>query len=245
MTYGRERQTAYGRRYRATERGQLATRRANLKASHGITDVEWRAMWDAQGGACAACGLPETGRNQYGPVSMSVDHDHVTGKIRGLLCMRCNRALGMLRDNPALISKLLSYRETNGRRVYISGGMRGYPLFNFPAFDAAAVALRSEGWTVYSPAEHDRSTGFDASLGLDMQADFDITEAFRWDVSVLLAVDAVYFLDGWERSQGANTEHAVAVSIGIQRMYETPRDARVFMYLPHVAFKRPKGARRG
>ena len=131
------------------------------------------------------------------------------------------------------------------RSVYIGGPMRGRPLFNFPAFDAAAAELRAQGWTVFSPAEHDRTTGFDATLGLDMQPDFDVTEAFRWDVAVLLKVDAVYFLDGWEASQGANTEHAIAVSIGLERMYQTPRDERVYMYLPHVAFRRPKGARRG
>ncbi len=129
--------------------------------------------------------------------------------------------------------------------IYVAGPMRGYPLFNFPAFDAATTELRAQGWKVFSPAEHDRRTGFDASLGLDMQPDFDVTQAFRWDVAVLLKVDAVYFLDGWERSTGANTEHAIAVSIGLERIYQTPRDERVYMYLPHVAFIRPKGARRG
>ncbi len=129
--------------------------------------------------------------------------------------------------------------------IYVAGPMRGYPLFNFPAFDAATTELRAQGWKVFSPAEHDRSVGFDASLGLDLQPDFDVRQAFRWDVAVLLKVDAVYFLDGWERSTGANTEHAIAVSIGIERIYQTPRDERVYMYLPHVAFIRPKGARRG
>ncbi len=129
--------------------------------------------------------------------------------------------------------------------IYVAGPMRGYPLFNFPAFDAATTGLRAQGWKVFSPAENDRRTGFDASLGLDMQPDFDVTQAFRWDVAVLLKVDAVYFLDGWERSTGANTEHAIAVGIGLERIYQTPRDERVYMYLPHVAFIRPKGARRG
>lgn len=129
--------------------------------------------------------------------------------------------------------------------VYIAGPMRGYPLFNFPAFDAASLKLRVLGWKVFSPAEHDRESGFDPAIE-DMDAQkFDVTQAFRWDVAVLLEVDAVYFLNGWERSAGANTEHAIAVSIGLQRMYETPRDEKTYMYLPHIAFVRPKGARRG
>jgi hypothetical protein len=129
------------------------------------------------------------------------------------------------------------------RCIYIAGPMRGRELFNFPAFDAARDLLTAQGWHVHSPADHDRTTGFDPVAGV-MPADFDVTAAFRWDVQTILDVDAVYFLDEWEASAGANTEHAIAVSIGIERIYQTPRDERVYMYLPHVAFKRPKGARR-
>ena len=52
--------------------------------------------------------------------------------------------------------------------------MRNLPRYNFDAFDAAAYALRQDGWTVQSPAEHDRSMGFDpaGSLeGFDLSAD--------------------------------------------------------------------------
>jgi hypothetical protein len=135
-------------------------------------------------------------------------------------------------------------RRPGDKTIYIAGGMRGLPEFGFPNFDAARDMLTREGWTVYSPADHDRESGFDPQKSQDMPPDFDVTEAFRWDIETLLHVDAVYFLDGWEASQGANTEHAIAVSIGIDRMYQTPRDEHVYMYLPHVAFKRPKGARR-
>ena len=129
------------------------------------------------------------------------------------------------------------------RCIYVAGPMSGRELFNFPAFDDARDLLSSQGWHVHSPADNDRAAGFDPVAGV-MPADFDVTAAFRWDVQTILDVDAVYFLDGWEASQGANTEHAITVSIGIERIYQTPRDDRVFMYLSHVAFKRPKGARR-
>ena len=124
------------------------------------------------------------------------------------------------------------------REVYVAGPMRGHKLFNFPAFDKASAALRAQGWEVFSPAEHDRSSGFDPSIE-DMNAQhFDVTEAFRWDIQTLLHVDAVYFLRGWEASQGANTEHTVALSLGLQRIYEDPRDEQTYYYLPHIAFRR-------
>jgi len=124
------------------------------------------------------------------------------------------------------------------RSVYIAGPMRGYHQFNFPAFDAASAVLRQQGWTVFSPAEHDISTGLDPSND-DLEGQgFDVTQAFRWDIETLLHVDAVYFLRGWEASTGANTEHAIAVSLGLDRIYEDPRDPQVYHYLPHIAFRR-------
>lgn len=53
----------------------------------GVTDEEYARMLAAQGGGCAICGAkPKTRR-------LHVDHDHASGKVRGLLCHRCNRAL--------------------------------------------------------------------------------------------------------------------------------------------------------
>lgn len=78
---------------------------------YGLTPERYDEILLAQGGVCAACGQPETGRNQRGPVSMAVDHDHDTGQVRGLLCMRCNRALGMLRDSADIVQALADYRR--------------------------------------------------------------------------------------------------------------------------------------
>jgi hypothetical protein len=53
----------------------------------GVTDAEYARLLEAQGGHCALCpNTPKTRR-------LHVDHDHATGKVRGLLCHRCNRAL--------------------------------------------------------------------------------------------------------------------------------------------------------
>ena len=124
------------------------------------------------------------------------------------------------------------------RVVFLSGPMRGYAAYNFPAFDRAASFLRLGGWTVLSPAAHDRVTGFDSTKTLDEQPQFDITAAFRWDIESLLQSDAVYFLKDYEASQGAVTEHAIAVSLGLRRMYEVPRDEVKYMYQDHIAYRR-------
>ena len=66
----------------------MATRRKPTRAKQlGITDAAYEALLEQQGGHCAICSAtPKTRR-------LHVDHDHATGKVRGLLCHRCNRAL--------------------------------------------------------------------------------------------------------------------------------------------------------
>ena len=66
----------------------MTTRRKPTRAKQlGVTDDEYARLLEAQGGGCAICGnTPKTRR-------LDVDHDHKTGKVRGLLCHRCNRSL--------------------------------------------------------------------------------------------------------------------------------------------------------
>jgi Autographiviridae endonuclease VII len=66
----------------------VTTRRKPTRAKQlGVTDDEYALLLEVQGGGCAICGAkPKTRR-------LHVDHDHKTGKVRGLLCHRCNRAL--------------------------------------------------------------------------------------------------------------------------------------------------------
>lgn len=65
-----------------------STRRKPTRAKQlGVDDARYRAMLEAQGGGCAICGSkPRTRR-------LHVDHDHKTGRVRGLLCFPCNRLL--------------------------------------------------------------------------------------------------------------------------------------------------------
>lgn len=59
----------------------------NLRNKYGITEAQYSALYDAQGGRCAVCGCIPNER-------LAVDHDHETGVVRGLLCRRCNLELG-------------------------------------------------------------------------------------------------------------------------------------------------------
>ena len=77
---------------------------------HGVTQEWVNAQLLKQDNKCAICLQFEVELNR----KLSVDHCHTTGKIRGLLCSRCNRLLGMTKDNTELFRKAANYIESNG-----------------------------------------------------------------------------------------------------------------------------------
>ena len=62
-----------------------------------------------QEGRCAICHLPETVRQTGRVKRLCVDHDHSTGRFRGLLCTRCNKVLGVVKDDVALLGRMVVY----------------------------------------------------------------------------------------------------------------------------------------
>jgi len=76
---------------------------------YGITADEYVALCLAQDDRCAICGQPETGFRRGQVRTLSVDHDHDTGRIRGLLCFRCNSALGLMADDPDRLAAAIRY----------------------------------------------------------------------------------------------------------------------------------------
>ena len=72
---------------------------------YGIDLEEFDRMLAEQGGVCAICG----GGLRHGRNRFDIDHDHVTGKVRGLLCSDCNRGIGFLRDNPDILKRAAEY----------------------------------------------------------------------------------------------------------------------------------------
>lgn len=81
-----------------------------LKKSFGITLHIYNQMLERQGNVCAICGGKETVHDNRGRLrSLHVDHDHATGKIRALLCSKCNNGLGCFRDNTDVMQKAIDY----------------------------------------------------------------------------------------------------------------------------------------
>lgn len=88
------RQTHPGQYQRVMKRDPFFYRRHKLKAMYGITLEQFNAMLAAQDGRCAICREPETRKLRKRVAPLVVDHDHYTGRVRALLCHRCNTALG-------------------------------------------------------------------------------------------------------------------------------------------------------
>lgn len=65
---------------------------------------DFRKMEADQGGCCKICGGPPNGKGLF-----HIDHDHQTGKIRGLLCATCNVGLGSFKDDKELLHKAITY----------------------------------------------------------------------------------------------------------------------------------------
>jgi hypothetical protein len=91
-------------------RFKTSRRRCQLRRNYGLSLEDYEAMLVAQGGVCAICG-----DSSPGPVQkhFAVDHDHDSGKIRGLLCFPCNTGIGGLRDDVLLVEKALSYLKAH------------------------------------------------------------------------------------------------------------------------------------
>ena len=85
-------------------------RRKKLLKMYGITHEQYEQMYAKQRGLCAICLKPEA-RCLYGGLSkLVVDHNHKTGRVRALLCHRCNVALGTV-ENEEFVKKALAYLE--------------------------------------------------------------------------------------------------------------------------------------
>lgn len=90
----------------------MPNRNDHLRLAYGITDKHYQWLLDCQGGVCAICKSSEGGGRHKN--LFYVDHDHVTGKVRGLLCINCNLGLGKFADSPDRLKAALSYVERAG-----------------------------------------------------------------------------------------------------------------------------------
>jgi len=89
---------------------QRTTKNSTLKRLYNLTLEQYEKMLSDQNNSCAVCNEPFVGQ-------INVDHDHETGKVRGLLCNQCNYGLGNFKDNQALLYNAINYlrKYTNGK----------------------------------------------------------------------------------------------------------------------------------
>lgn len=95
-------------------------------------------------------------------------------------------------------------KQARAWRIYIAGPMTGLPDLNVHAFNAAADALRTQGWHVENPADH----------GVIEGAQWE--DYLAYDITRLVTCGAIYLLPGWEKSKGATLEAHIAKTLGLQ-----------------------------
>lgn len=103
-----EQRSAYASYYQGLNKTRLRRylKGYHLKAKYGITRTTYETMCAKQNNMCAICDSPPTGA---GSGNLVVDHCHMTGTIRGLLCGECNSAIGLLKDDPEVARRMAAY----------------------------------------------------------------------------------------------------------------------------------------
>lgn len=86
------------------EKASSYKKAAYFKKTYGIDLEERDRLWTAQSRKCAICARPSE-------LPLDMDHDHETGKVRGILCPQCNSGLGMFQDNPDILHDAARYLE--------------------------------------------------------------------------------------------------------------------------------------
>jgi 5-methylcytosine-specific restriction endonuclease McrA len=100
----------WSKRYR--ENNPDSERARHLKREYNLTIEEYNAMSVQQGGVCAICKQPETQERNGVKYRLAVDHCHKTDKVRGLLCFKCNSAMGSFEKREVPLSNVEKYLET-------------------------------------------------------------------------------------------------------------------------------------
>ena len=95
----------YMKWWRKTKKGKDSNRNSLLKKEYGITLQEYVRLFELQNGVCKMCKNPEIKK------CLAVDHNHKTGKVRGLLCQQCNCMIGFIENKNLFIKDIQKYLE--------------------------------------------------------------------------------------------------------------------------------------
>jgi len=92
-----------------------STKNSTILSKFGLALDDYKRLVELQHGLCACCGQPETAlNNRNGELrGLSIDHDHQTGKVRQLLCHRCNIVIGLVKEDPDLCELIRQYVLTH------------------------------------------------------------------------------------------------------------------------------------
>ena len=88
--------------------------KTHISKTYGLSEEDYQMLLKKQNNSCGICGISETEfvskyKGNRNLTKLFVDHDHVTGEVRGLLCDNCNRGIGMLGDTKEDLVKALNY----------------------------------------------------------------------------------------------------------------------------------------
>ncbi len=105
--WSKEKGPGYHKNWRSENVGKVKTiqKRNQLKRKFGITLEQYNNMLEDQNHRCAVCKEIQTQK------MLAVDHCHITGRIRGLLCENCNRGIGLLKDSPSILQSAIFYLQ--------------------------------------------------------------------------------------------------------------------------------------
>lgn len=90
--------------------GYLVKRVSDLKIKYNLTETKYNKLLEKQRGVCAICFVDKVSLNSKRR-NWNVDHCHLTGKVRGLLCDNCNQGLGKFKDKTDLLMNAINYLE--------------------------------------------------------------------------------------------------------------------------------------
>ena len=106
-------QKQYHGEYRKREGVQKTLWERNLRNNYQLAPEAFNALWEQQGGKCGVCSTPMAPRGRTSD-SVCVDHNHLTGEVRGLLCRGCNHGIGQLKDCPDVLEAAAKYLRSKG-----------------------------------------------------------------------------------------------------------------------------------
>jgi len=103
----REELRARSKAYYSKPAIKQAAKYAHVRRTYDLTPEQFNNLLAEQANLCKICGQPDTSKRGV----LHVDHCHKTGRVRGLLCFKCNIALGKFKDDPQLLRNALAYLE--------------------------------------------------------------------------------------------------------------------------------------